>query len=186
MQIFWLLVVYPTSITLWKFDFLFIDVVVWNLSISTRSFLIFALHLLFSFQGAKPLSRLFCSFQNRFRKKVFVSLLLKSALRRFWWAQVDSNHRPHAYQACALTGWAMGPPFGGDEGNRTPDPLLAKQVLSQLSYTPIWGCWLFLFQDTLPGTFKIEQCNCVCSHWAFLKAELEIWASHVSMLLRSP
>ena len=25
---------------------------------------------------------------------------------------------------------------GGDEGNRTPDPLLAKQVLSQLSYTP--------------------------------------------------
>ena len=26
--------------------------------------------------------------------------------------------------------------FGGDEGNRTPDPLLAGQVLSQLSYTP--------------------------------------------------
>ena len=25
---------------------------------------------------------------------------------------------------------------GGDEENRTPDPLLAKQVLSQLSYTP--------------------------------------------------
>ena len=21
----------------------------------------------------------------------------------YWWAQVDSNHRPHAYQACALT-----------------------------------------------------------------------------------
>ena len=28
-------------------------------------------------------------------------------------------------------------PFGGDEEDRTPDPLLAKQVLSQLSYTPI-------------------------------------------------
>ena len=26
--------------------------------------------------------------------------------------------------------------FGGREGIRTPDPLLAKQVLSQLSYTP--------------------------------------------------
>ena len=25
----------------------------------------------------------------------------------------------------------------GDEGIRTPDPLLAKQVLSQLSYTPV-------------------------------------------------
>ena len=28
-------------------------------------------------------------------------------------------------------------PFGGDERVRTDDPLLAKQVLSQLSYTPI-------------------------------------------------
>ena len=28
---------------------------------------------------------------------------------------------------------------GGDEGNRTLDPLLAGQVLSQLSYTPILG-----------------------------------------------
>ena len=28
-------------------------------------------------------------------------------------------------------------PIGGDEGNRTLDPLLAGQVLSQLSYTPI-------------------------------------------------
>ena len=26
--------------------------------------------------------------------------------------------------------------LGGDEGIRTPDPLLAGQVLSQLSYTP--------------------------------------------------
>ena len=26
--------------------------------------------------------------------------------------------------------------FGGDERDRTDDPLLAKQVLSQLSYTP--------------------------------------------------
>ena len=28
-------------------------------------------------------------------------------------------------------------PGSGDEGIRTPDPLLARQVLSQLSYTPI-------------------------------------------------
>ena len=27
--------------------------------------------------------------------------------------------------------------LGGDDGTRTHDPLLAKQVLSQLSYTPI-------------------------------------------------
>ena len=25
------------------------------------------------------------------------------SLAGFWWAQMDSDHRPHAYQACALT-----------------------------------------------------------------------------------
>ena len=43
--------------------------------------------------------------------------------------------------------------IGGDEEDRTPDPLLARQVLSQLSYTPKFSlilrqgivslCWLF-------------------------------------------
>ena len=31
------------------------------------------------------------------------------AAQNFWWAQVDSNHRPRAYQARALTTWAMSP-----------------------------------------------------------------------------
>ena len=31
--------------------------------------------------------------------------------------------------------------FGGDEENRTPDPLLARQVLSQLSYAPTVTCF---------------------------------------------
>ena len=107
-----------------------------------------------------------------------------------WLAQVDSNHRPRAYQARALTTWAMShyrgrprsrdsPSFfrsvhlvhetvicifgslasaclsgGGDDGIRTHDPLLAGQVLSQLSYTPIfYGTLLFL----LERSFKIEQ-----------------------------
>ena len=34
--------------------------------------------------------------------------------------------------------------FGGDEESRTPDPLLARQVLSQLSYTPTIKGFLFL------------------------------------------
>ena len=37
---------------------------------------------------------------------------------------VRSNHLSYA------------PIFGGDEEDRTPDPLRARQVLSQLSYTP--------------------------------------------------
>ena len=43
---------------------------------------------------------------------------------------------------------------GGDERDRTDDPLLAKQVLSQLSYTPIpFRLVLYL----LERTSKIKQ-----------------------------
>ena len=73
-----------------------------------------------------------------------------SVLIKYWWARVDSNHRPHAYQACALTTWATSP-FGlwsfprpaysirmishpsGEYEIRTRDLLLARQALSQLS-----------------------------------------------------
>ena len=48
---------------------------------------------------------------------------------------VRSNHLSYA------------PFFGGDEEDRTPDPLRARQMLSQLSYTPIF-----------PSIFKIKQC----------------------------
>ena len=33
--------------------------------------------------------------------------------------------------------WTLQVTFGGDNRARTDDPLLAKQVLSQLSYTPV-------------------------------------------------
>ena len=46
----------------------------------------------------------------------------------------------------------IGFPMSGDEGIRTPDPLLARQVLSQLSYTPIMGFhWLF---NLIPNGLK--------------------------------
>ena len=38
---------------------------------------------------------------------------------------------------------------GGDERARTADPLLAKQVLSQLSYIP-WGTEIRAYSDTIP------------------------------------
>ncbi len=43
----------------------------------------------------------------------------------------------YGVKTCAFD-W-IGVYAGGDERNRTDDPLLAKQVLSQLSYTPIWS-----------------------------------------------
>src|SRR5687767_9889573 len=41
---------------------------------------------------------------------------------------------------------------GGGERDRTDDPLLAKQVLSQLSYTPsVWVVGLVGFEPTTPA-----------------------------------
>ena len=56
----------------------------------------------------------------------------------------------------------FGPPSGGDEQNRTVDPLLARQVLSQLSYTPVFGGALFAHLKVLQifrsaETLKIKQ-----------------------------
>ena len=52
-------------------------------------------------------------------------------------------------------------PFGGDEEDRTPDPLLAKQVLSQLSYTPkFFGFHFFkllLLRLLLPVPSKLNN-----------------------------
>ena len=50
--------------------------------------------------------------------------------------------------------------LGGDDEIRTRDPLLARQVLSQLSYAPILVCWLsyptfFLLLD-LVGSSGLE------------------------------
>ena len=46
---------------------------------------------------------------------------------------------------------------GGDEEDRTPDPLRARQVLSQLSYTPVSGTQMPLLPLFEGRAFKIEQ-----------------------------
>ena len=50
------------------------------------------------------------------------------------------------------------PIFGGDKRDRTADPLLAKQVLSQLSYTPTYlGAFSVLPLSRSLRTSKIKQ-----------------------------
>ena len=117
-----------------------------------------ALLLSFEILLRKPVS----DFSSKKRKTHFFCFLLLFEPFGSWWAQVDSNHRPHAYQACALTCWAISPCLvlacacGGDERDRTDDPLLAKQVLSQLSYTPIFSFWAMRmsFPSSLRLSFK--------------------------------
>ena len=76
-------------------------------------------HLLHFFEV--DLIKQFLALLNRSRIFVLVCVFFASQAYRYtrrakkrkidknWWAQVDSNHRPHAYQACALTTWAMSP-----------------------------------------------------------------------------
>ena len=54
---------------------------------------------------------------------------------------------------------------GGDDGNRTHDPLLAGQVLSQLSYTPILNmvCSFLRFFEIRE---RISPFSSSCQHWA--------------------
>ena len=55
--------------------------------------------------------------------------------------------------------------YGGDEEVRTPDPLRARQVLSQLSYTPIFTArvsiltLLFLFEVANLSVHKPSKLN---------------------------
>ena len=53
-----------------------------------------------------------------------------------WRPEGDSNPWPLAWQASVLTNWTTGP-YGGNNRARTYDPLLVRQMLSQLSYAPI-------------------------------------------------
>ena len=70
---------------------------------------------------------------------------------------VRSNHlsyKPmfliHSRESLKRIGIRFSQTCGGDKRDRTADPLLAKQVLSQLSYTPI-------FPFRKPRAFKIKQ-----------------------------
>jgi hypothetical protein len=43
---------------------------------------------------------------------------------------------------------------GGAEEDRTPDPLLAKQVLSQLSYSPVNRWWAWVDSNYRPHPYQ--------------------------------
>ena len=67
----------------------------WIWLISVKSFFVFVL--------LSVRFLLFNILYSVFNEHLWLSYL------KVWWAQVDSNHRPRAYQARALTTWAMSP-----------------------------------------------------------------------------
>ena len=54
-------------------------------------------------------ARLWLCFSSQIKTR-FAGLLICSDMTFLkWWAKMDSNHRPHDYQSCALASWAIGP-----------------------------------------------------------------------------
>ena len=67
---------------------------------------------------------------------IFSPLLYQLSYRgKKWRSEGGSNPWPPAWQAGILTNWTTGP-RGGNNRARTYDPLLVRQMLSQLSYAP--------------------------------------------------
>ena len=81
----------------------------------------------------------------------------------------------YSFQRAGISYWdifLIGYQDGGDEENRTPDPLLARQMLSQLSYTPIvgsmlWRCWFFGMLSFFDGFlfFFVFSLSVWCDLW---------------------
>ena len=64
------------------------------------------------------------------------------------------NGRPGQRKQCAVQVKRVSGLIGGGERDRTDDPLLAKQVLSQLSYTPMSGWWVWLDSNQRPPPYQ--------------------------------
>ena len=69
---------------------------------------------------------------------IFSPLLYRLSYKGILRSGTGSNRRPLAWQASVLTSWTTGP-YDGNNRARTYDPLLVRQMLSQLSYAPVWS-----------------------------------------------
>src|SRR5690625_3878542 len=92
---------------------------------------LFILVVLFSFQGANLTPLKMATLLIYHRCTLFVKNLFQ------WWAWVDSNHRPHAYQACALTRLSYRPIFMERVMGIEPTSSAWKAEVLPLNYTRI-------------------------------------------------
>jgi hypothetical protein len=84
----------------------------------------------------------------------------------YFYLVLDSNCVP---QTCFLFFRS-----GGDEGTRTPDPRLAKAVLSQLSYIPIKpsAVSLLIAAEWHSHSAKLKSISSLAFLWAFQDSNL--------------
>ena len=70
----------------------------------------------------------FCVGGRRWNRTIDLSFRqVFSNIRSFWWATMESNHRPQLYQSCALTNWASRP-FAHQKNNMNIENTLLRLV----------------------------------------------------------
>ena len=75
-------------------------------------------------------------------------------------SDTEPGFSSHLFSLCAESFCLVGiTSYGGDDGIRTHDPLLAGQVLSQLSYTPKISFGRGRISSSLFSSVKKEACN---------------------------
>ena len=116
-----------------------------------------------------PQQKIFFFTRNSFR---MFGVYFYTFLPRFFDNTIFSYHtiQLFPYLQCFIASlWNL---FGGGKENRTPDPLLARQMLSQLSYTPIvgsmlWRSWSFRMLSFFDGFlfFFVFSLSVWCDLW---------------------
>ena len=86
-----------------------------------------------------------------------------------WWAKMDSNHRPHDYQSCALASWAIGPyPYffwwRVPGSNRWPPACKAGALPAELTPHFVRGLkwWAKMDSNHRPHDYQ----SCALASWA--------------------
>ena len=144
-------------------------------------------HVSMGFQSIFTIHFAFCILHFRSggpRTRFPRSWLLFNPLAK-WWAKMDSNHRPHDYQSCALASWAIGPYpallwWRVPGSNRWPPACKAGALPAEL--TPHKG-----FRGILLGTFFTvpSKLNNVI-HFLTLCTDLRTLLEKNSLLQKSP
>ena len=76
--------------------------------------------------------------------------------------------------------------LGGGKEVRTPDPLLAKQVLSQLSYTPISSLTAAVITPSLGKIAKMLQIKTTSSCCFYLAIPAELYPRSLKQVRSTP
>ena len=101
---------------------------------------------------------------------------------RSWWAKMDSNHRPHDYQSCALASWAIGPFWWRLAGsNRWPPACKAGALPAELNPqifpiflqgTSIVNCQLSIVNSSVPSKLNNAKYLTLCSDLRTLRENI--------------